>query len=127
MLYRAWGGQGTTHRNRDTTLKDEGRAGLNVALCKTHEDGQRSGKKTACGTHLRLHLSVRARDDVVALTHAVCEPLDLALRVAVDDRLVDGQRLVQVAEGHEPPRLLLELDVELLDTFQRDLARQTRT
>ena len=70
---------------------------------------------------------MRARNDVVALTHAGSEPLDLALRVAVDDRLVDGQRLVQVAEGLELPRLLLELDVELRDTFKRDLAGQKRT
>ena len=54
-----------------------------------------------------VHVAVRRRHGVVALAHLVGQPVDLAPRVGEDDRLGDGQRFVQVAQGVELPLLAL--------------------
>ena len=68
-----------------------------------------------------VHVAVGGRHGVVALAHLVGEPVDLAARVGEDDRLGDGQGLVQVAQGLELPLLALHVDVELLDTLEGQL------
>mmetsp|Transcript_103522 Transcript_103522/g.299525 ORF Transcript_103522/g.299525 Transcript_103522/m.299525 type:complete len:291 (+) Transcript_103522:159-1031(+) len=61
------------------------------------------------------------RDGEVALLQLVGKEVDLAASVAIDDRLRDGQCLVQVAEGVEFPLLLLDRHVELANTLERQL------
>ncbi len=56
-------------------------------------------------------------DGEVALLHHLRQPVHLPPRVAVDDRLRDGERLVEVAERVELPVLPLHRDVKLLDTW----------
>ena len=42
--------------------------------------------------------------------HLLREPLDLPARIAEDDGLRDGERLVQIAEGVQLPLLALNLN-----------------
>ena len=51
----------------------------------------------------------------------VCSDSDLPLGVAEDDRLCDGERVVQVAERVELPLLPLHGHEELLDALKRQL------
>ena len=44
-------------------------------------------------------------------------PTYLATGVAVDDGLCDGEGLIEVDEGLQLPLLLVDSDVELLDTY----------
>ena len=67
---------------------------------------------------LLVHLTVHAGDDEVLLRHAALEFVDSALRVAVDDRLVDIQVGVQVQQNVHLPLLLLDSDVVLTDTLE---------
>ena len=53
--------------------------------------------------------------------HLLRQPINLPSRVTEDDRLRNRHSLVQIAEGIEFPILLLNCNVELLDTFQRQL------
>lgn len=53
--------------------------------------------------------------------HLLGEPVDLPPGVAEDDGLGDGDGLVQIAERVQLPLLLLDGDVELLDTFKGQL------
>ena len=53
--------------------------------------------------------------------HLLGKPVDLSAGVAEDDSLGDGDGLVEIAEGVELPLLLLDGDVELLDTLAGQL------
>ena len=59
---------------------------------------------------------MHARHGEVLLLHLLGEPVDLSARVAVDDRLGDGQSAVQVAQSLELPLLALNRNIKLLDT-----------
>lgn len=68
-----------------------------------------------------VHVTVHGRDSEVTGGELVSEPVDLSAGVAEDDGLGDGDSLVQVGQGVELPLLLLDGNVELLDTFQGKL------
>lgn len=68
-----------------------------------------------------LHVTVHGRNGEVASSELVSEPVDLSASVAEDDSLGNGDSLVQVGKGVELPLLLLNSNVELLDTFKRKL------
>lgn len=68
-----------------------------------------------------VHVTVHGRDSEVTGSELVGEPVDLSAGVAEDDSLGDGDSLVQVREGVELPLLLLNGNVELLDTLQGKL------
>jgi hypothetical protein len=53
--------------------------------------------------------------------HLLCQPVDLSPCVTENDSLGNRHRLVQVAQCVQLPILLLYSDVELLDTFKRQL------
>jgi hypothetical protein len=60
-------------------------------------------------------------DCELAGVHLLSEPVDLPPGVAEDDSLGNGDSLVEIAKGVEFPLLLLNSDVELLDTFEGQL------
>ena len=60
-------------------------------------------------------------DGEVCLSHLLCQPLHLSLRVAEDDRLCDGQSVVEVTERVKLPLLLLYGNKELLDALKGQL------
>ena len=68
-----------------------------------------------------VHVTVHGRDGEVTGSELVGEPVDLSAGVAEDDGLGNGDSLVQVREGVELPLLLLDGDVELLDTLEGKL------
>ena len=53
--------------------------------------------------------------------HLLRQPIHLPASVAEDDGLCDRDSLVQITQGVQLPFLLFDRDVELLDTFQRQL------
>ena len=67
---------------------------------------------------LLVHLTVHAGDDEVLLSHAALELVDSALRVAIDDGLVDVQVWVEVQQNVHLPLLLLDGYVVLMDTLK---------
>lgn len=69
-----------------------------------------------------LHITVHGGDSEVTGSELVGEPVDLPAGVAEDDGLGDGDGLVQVGEGVELPLLLLDGNVELLDTLEGKLS-----
>ena len=69
-----------------------------------------------------VHISVHGGDSEVTGGELVSQPVDLAAGVAEDDSLGDGERVVQVAERVELPVLLLDGDVELLNTLKGKLS-----
>lgn len=68
-----------------------------------------------------VHVTVHGGDGEVTGSELVGEPVDLPAGVAEDDGLGDGDSLVQIGESVELPVLLLDGDVELLDTFEGKL------
>jgi hypothetical protein len=68
-----------------------------------------------------VHVAVHGRDGEVTGSELVGEPVDLSAGVAEDDSLGDGDGFVQVGESVQLPILLLDSDVELLNTFKREL------
>lgn len=68
-----------------------------------------------------LHISVHGRDGELAGSELLGQPVDLSAGVAEDDGLGDGDGLVEIAQGVELPLLLLNGDVELLDTLEGKL------
>lgn len=68
-----------------------------------------------------VHVTVHGGDSEITGSELVGEPVDLSAGVAEDDGLGDGDGLVQVGEGVELPLLLLNGNVELLDTLQGKL------
>jgi hypothetical protein len=87
------------------------------------EDTGRSGTELLHDNiTLRLvHVTVHGGDGEVTGSELVGEPIDLPAGVAEDDSLGDGNSLVQVGQGVELPVLLLDSNVELLDTFEGKL------
>ncbi|KAI0558376.1 eukaryotic translation initiation factor 4A [Gracilaria domingensis] len=69
---------------------------------------------------LLLHVAVHGGDDKVALLHLLGEPLHFPARVAEDDGLRDGERLVEVAQRVKLPLLLLDVDVELANAVEAE-------
>jgi len=65
---------------------------------------------------------VHGGDGEIAGSELVGEPVDLTTSVAEDDSLSDGDSLVQIGESIQLPVLLLNGDVELLDTFEGKLS-----
>ena len=61
------------------------------------------------------------RDCELPLVHLLSEPIDLPAGVAENNGLGDGDSLVEITEGVELPLLLLDGNVELLDTLQGKL------
>mmetsp|Transcript_5413 Transcript_5413/g.7986 ORF Transcript_5413/g.7986 Transcript_5413/m.7986 type:complete len:235 (+) Transcript_5413:227-931(+) len=72
-------------------------------------------------TFALIHVSVHAAYSKVALLHVFLKPVHLATRVAVDNGLGDGQRLVQIAQGIELPIFAVHRNVELFDSLQGKL------
>lgn len=68
-----------------------------------------------------LHVTVHSRDSEVTGSELVGKPVDLSAGVAEDNGLGDGDGLVEIRQGVELPLLLLDGDVELLDTLQGKL------
>lgn len=68
-----------------------------------------------------VHVTVHGGDSEVTGSELVGEPVDLSAGVAEDDGLGDGNGLVEIREGVELPLLLLNRNVELLDTFKGKL------
>ena len=68
-----------------------------------------------------LHVTVHGRDGELPGGELVGEPVDLAAGVAEDDGLGDGDGLVEIAERVELPLLLLDGNVELLNTLEGQL------
>lgn len=68
-----------------------------------------------------VHVSVHARNGEVALLHLLLKPVDLAASVAVNNRLGDGQGLVQIAQSLQLPLFPIDSNVKLLDTFEGQL------
>jgi hypothetical protein len=68
-----------------------------------------------------VHVTVHGGDGEVASSELVGEPVDLSAGVAEDDSLGDGDSLIQVGKGIELPLLLLNGNVELLDTLKGKL------
>lgn len=70
---------------------------------------------------LLRHLPVHRRYGKVRLPHLLRQPVDLPARVAEDDGLRDGQRVVQITQRVELPLLLLDGDEVLLEALEREL------
>ena len=70
---------------------------------------------------LLWHVSVHGGHSEVSLPHLLCQPFNLSLCVAEDDRLSDGECVVKVAKCVKLPLLLLNGHKELLDSLQRQL------
>lgn len=68
-----------------------------------------------------VHVTVHGGDGEVTGSELVGEPVNLSAGVAEDNGLSDGDGLVQVGEGVELPVLLLDGNVELLNTFEGKL------
>lgn len=68
-----------------------------------------------------VHISVHGGDGEITGSELVGKPVDLAASVAEDDSLGDGDGLVEIRQGVELPVLLLNSDVELLDTLKGKL------
>ena len=68
-----------------------------------------------------VHVTVHGRDSEVTGSELVGEPVDLPAGVAEDDSLGDGDGLVQVGQSVKLPVLLLDGNVELLNTFEGKL------
>lgn len=88
-----------------------------------NEDTRRSGTELLHDdiTLGLVHVTVHGRDREVTGSELVGEPVDLPAGVAEDDSLSDGNGLVQVGQSVELPVLLLDSNVELLDTFEGKL------
>jgi hypothetical protein len=87
------------------------------------QDSRRTGSELLHNqVSLRLvHVTVHGGDGEISLSELVGEPVDLSARVAEDDGLGDGDRLVQIGERIQLPLLLLDGNIELLDTFEGQL------
>mmetsp|Transcript_1761 Transcript_1761/g.4675 ORF Transcript_1761/g.4675 Transcript_1761/m.4675 type:complete len:367 (-) Transcript_1761:266-1366(-) len=70
---------------------------------------------------LLIHVAVQARNRKVTLAHVLGEPVHLSALIHVDDRLRDCQCRVEIAQSIELKIFLLDGNVELLDTFKRQL------
>ena len=64
---------------------------------------------------------MHGRDGEITSGELVSEPVDLSPRIAEDHSLCDRDGLVKVGESVELPVLLLNSDIELLDTLEGQL------
>lgn len=69
-------------------------------------------------TFLLGHFTVHAGDGMVSLGHLLGELVDLPTGVTEDDGLDDAEGVVEIAEGVKLELLLVDINVELLDTFK---------
>jgi hypothetical protein len=69
-----------------------------------------------------VHVAVHGGHGEVTRGELVGKPVNLPSGVAEDDSLCDGDSLIQIGEGVQLPILLLDGDVELLDTFEGELS-----
>ena len=65
---------------------------------------------------------MHGRHSEVTSGKLVGEPINLSSGVAEDDCLCDGDCLVEIGQSVQLPILLLNSDVELLDTFEGELS-----
>jgi len=72
-------------------------------------------------TVLLAHVTVRRGHSVVTGSHFVSQVVDLASCVAEDHSLGDVESVIEVAESVQFPLLLLDGNVELFDTLEREL------
>ena len=92
-------------RNTRQVVVDNERDLLDIDTSCPHVGSDQHSRRAASelghdGVPLLLdHLSVHAADGEVGLSQLFGEPVDLSSRVAEDDRLRNGQRVVQVAPG----------------------------
>ena len=97
---------------------------LNVDATSKHVRGDQDthGARSELLHHdfslLLVHLAVHAGDHEILLSHVTLELVDSALRVAVDDGLIDIQVRVEVEQDIHFPFLLLHGNVVLVDTFK---------
>merc|ERR1740139_645371 len=70
---------------------------------------------------LLVQVCMHGGDGEISLGQLIREEVNLATGVAIDDCLCDCQRLVKVAKCIQLPLLLLNRDVELPDTLEREL------
>eukprot|EP00049_Salpingoeca_infusionum_P017060 m.351640 g.351640 ORF g.351640 m.351640 type:complete len:356 (+) comp16299_c0_seq1:1899-2966(+) len=68
-----------------------------------------------------VHVTMHGRHGKLTVLHRVTEVLDFPLGVAEDDALGDGHCLVEITEHVHLPGLLLDVNVELLDTLEGEL------
>ncbi|KAK3818299.1 MAG: hypothetical protein J3R72DRAFT_36670 [Linnemannia gamsii] len=68
-----------------------------------------------------LHISVHGGDSELTGSELLGQPVDLSAGVAENDGLGNGDGLVEIAQGVELPLLLLNSNVELLDTLEGEL------
>jgi hypothetical protein len=119
------GGDEDPRRARAELLHDDlALALLHVTVCEKGAGEGETGVQSA--NRLRKRNVTRrrrthGRDGELALGELLGEPVDLAAGVAEDDGLGDGDGLVEVRQGVELPVLLLDGDVELADTLEREL------
>jgi hypothetical protein len=70
---------------------------------------------------LLIHVAVHAGNSKVVLSHLIRKPLNFVSLVAENDGLGDGQSIIEIAKSVEFPLLLIDLNEELLDSFQCQL------
>lgn len=68
-----------------------------------------------------VHVTVHGGDGEITSSELVGEPVNLSAGVAEDNSLGNGDGLVQIGEGVQLPLLLLDGNIELLDTLQGKL------
>jgi len=76
---------------------------------------------TSIPGHISCEKTDHGRYGELALVHLLGEPIDLSPCVAENDGLGDRDGLIKVTERVKLPLLLLDSNVELLDTFERQL------
>lgn len=86
-----------------------------------HTRGARSKFSHNDVSGILVHITVSGGHGMVTLSHLVGEPVDFTTGVCEDNALGDGQRLVEIAQGIKLPFFFIDIDVELLDTFQGEL------
>lgn len=107
----------------EIVVDDEGDL-LNVDTTGQKIGGNQDARRT--GTELLhdhitltlLHIAVHGGDSEVTGSKLVSEPVNLSPGVAENDGLGDGDSFVEIGQSVELPVLLLNSDVELLDTFE---------
>lgn len=87
------------------------------------EDTRRAGTELLHNqvTLSLVHVTVHGGDGEITGGELVGKPVDLSAGVAEDDGLSNGDGLVEIGEGIELPLLLLNGNVELLDTLEGKL------
>ena len=97
---------------------------LHVDASGPHVSGDehaRGARPELCHDRVPLllrHVAVHRGDGEVVGAHLLCKPVHLALGVAEDDRLRDGERVVEVAQRVKLPLLALHSHKELLDALR---------